>query len=100
MWKFFSAGAIFACISILVTTTGFSYYVNYFNTYNKVYGSIGVLIVIMMLIYINTYILLLGYELNVAIDLATKQENKNIARRQRQNKIIFLDIPQNESSDN
>jgi hypothetical protein len=42
------------------------------------------------------YILLLGYELNVAIDLALKQENKNIARRQRQNKIIFLDIPQDE----
>ncbi len=90
MWKFFSAGAIFACISILLTTTGFSYYVNYFDTYNKVYGSIGVLIVIMMLIYINTYILLLGYELNVAIDLAQKQEHKNETRRLKQNKIIYL----------
>ncbi len=98
IWKFFSVGAVFACVSILITTTGFSYYVNYFNTYNKVYGSIGVLIVIMMLIYINMYILLLGYELNVAIDLASKQENKNIARRQRQNKIIFLDSPITETN--
>lgn len=89
--RFFSAGALFSCVVILITMTGFSYYVNQFNTYNKVYGSIGVLIVIMMLIYINTYILLLGYELNVAIDLALAQENKNKNRRIRMNKITYLE---------
>jgi membrane protein len=57
----------------LITTLGFSSYINAFNTYNKVYGSIGVLIVIMLLIYINTYILLLGYELNIAIDKAVDE---------------------------
>jgi len=72
-WRFISLGAVFACVSILSTTLGFSGYINAFNTYNKVYGSIGVLIVIMLLIYINTYILLLGYELNVSIDKAAKE---------------------------
>ncbi len=72
-WKFISPGAIFACVSILVTTIGFSAYINTFNAYNKVYGSIGVLIVIMLLIYINTYILLLGYEFNIAIDKAVEE---------------------------
>ncbi len=67
-WKFFTPGSVLACIIIVLTTTGFSYYVNQFNSYNKLYGSIGVLIVVMLLIYINTYILLLGYEFNVAID--------------------------------
>lgn len=72
-WRFISPGAVFACVSILLTTLGFSGYINAFNTYNKVYGSIGVLIVIMLLIYINTYILLLGYELNISIDKAVKE---------------------------
>jgi len=72
-WRFISPGAVFACVSILLTTLAFSGYINAFNTYNKVYGSIGVLIVIMLLIYINTYILLLGYELNISIDKAAKE---------------------------
>ena len=72
-WRFISPGAVFACVSILLTTLVFSGYINAFNTYNKVYGSIGVLIVIMLLIYINTYILLLGYELNISIDKAAKE---------------------------
>lgn len=90
-WKFFSSGAIFATLVILLTTYGFSQYVNHFNSYNKVYGSIGVLIVIMSLIYINTYIMLLGYDLNVAIDMAMNQEKKNKARRTKENKIVFLE---------
>lgn len=89
-WRFFSPGSIFATIVTLITTFGFSEYVNHFNSYNKVYGSIGVLIVIMMLIYINTYILLVGFELNVAIDLALDQENKNLKRRKSGNSITYL----------
>ncbi len=89
--KFFSTGAIFASLIILLTTYGFSQYVNHFNSYNKVYGSIGVLLVIMMLIYINTFILLLGFDLNVALDQALNQEQKNKARRVKANKIIFLE---------
>jgi membrane protein len=69
-WKFFTAGSVFACFVTLLTTYLFTLYVNQFNAYNKVYGSIGALIVVMLLIYINTYILLLGYELNVVIEKA------------------------------
>jgi membrane protein len=90
-WNFFSTGAIFASVVTLITTYGFSQYVNHFNSYNKVYGSIGVLIVIMMLIYINTFILLLGFDLNVALDLALDQERRNIARRSKENRIVYLE---------
>lgn len=90
-FKLFSPGAVFTCIVILITTTGFSYYVNNFNMYNKVYGSIGVLIVIMMLIYINTYILLMGYELNVSIEMARDQKKKFKDYQQRSNRIIYLE---------
>jgi len=90
-WKFLNPGATFATITILVTTGGFTYYVNHFNSYNKLYGSIGVLIVIMMLIYINLFILLLGYELNLAIDNARKEKGKARDRIIKFNRIIYLD---------
>jgi membrane protein len=98
-WNFFSTGAVFASLVTLVTTYGFSQYVNHFNSYNKVYGSIGALIVIMMLIYINTFILLLGYDLNLAIELALDQEKQNkINKRSSENKIVFLE-PTEENKD-
>jgi membrane protein len=88
-FKFVSPGSVFATISILFTSSVFSFYVNHFNSYNKVYGSIGAVIVVMMLIYINTYIILLGFELNVTIDktLFTMRKNKHEIKP---NKVIYL----------
>jgi membrane protein len=87
-WRFLTPGSIFASVVTLLSTYFFSVYVNHFNTYNKVYGSIGALIVIMLLIYINTYILLLGYELNVVIEKALVEMRKR--KILKQNTIIFL----------
>ncbi len=87
-WRFITPGSVFACIIILLTTIGFSYYVNQFNSYNKVYGSIGVIIVVMLLIYINTYILLLGYEFNLAIDKTVGEIRKHGVVKA--NKVIQL----------
>ncbi len=87
-WRFFSAGSVFACISIVVTTTAFSLYVNAFNSYNKIYGSIGVLIVILLLIYINTYILIMGFELNVAIDRVLSEIRKG--KIAKSNRVVYL----------
>jgi len=87
-WRFFTPGSIFACIVTIVTTYLFSLYVNQFNTYNKVYGSIGVLIVIMLLIYINTYIVLLGYEVNIAIEKTVDQLKKGKVIKK--NTVVYL----------
>jgi membrane protein len=45
----------------------FSFWVNKFGTYNKVYGSIGTILILMIVIYFNALILLVGFELNVSI---------------------------------
>jgi membrane protein len=66
-WKLASPGAIFATFLVVLMTFGFSFWVNNFGTYNKVYGSIGTILILMFLIYINSLILLIGYELNVCI---------------------------------
>lgn len=70
-WKFFSPGSTVATVLSLITTYGFSEYVENFNSYNKLYGSIGTLLVLMILIYFNSFVILIGYELNRSIDKAT-----------------------------
>lgn len=69
-WKFISAGSTFATLLSIVASLCFSFYVNHFGNYNKLYGSIGTLIVIMLWIYFNAIIILLGFELNASIHSA------------------------------
>ncbi len=82
-WKFFSPGAIVATILSLAATYLFSSYVDGFDSYNKLYGSIGAIIVLMLLIYFNILCVLAGFELNRSIDFVVrivqakrKQENR------------------------
>lgn len=71
-WRFFSAGSWLATILAFLTIWGFSFYINNFNSYNKVYGSISVLIVLMIWLYLNSLILLIGFELNASVDLSKR----------------------------
>jgi len=64
---FFSIGSVFTTLMILLTTYLFSIYIENFASYNKLYGSIGTLIILMVYIWLNSNILLLGYELNATI---------------------------------
>ncbi|WP_257656962.1 YihY/virulence factor BrkB family protein [Parapedobacter lycopersici] len=79
-WKFFSPGAMLATILAILTFSGFAFYINQFGAYNKLYGSIGTLIVIMIWIYLNSLILLVGFELNASIALS-KQSIKIVKPR-------------------
>ncbi len=66
-WKLSSPGTILATSLSILSTLGFSYFVNGYGKYNALYGSIGTIIVLMALIYINSFVLLVGFELNVSI---------------------------------
>ena len=70
MWRFISAGSTFATVLSIAVSSGFGYFVNNFGNYNKIYGSIGTLIVILLWIYFNSLILILGFELNASIENA------------------------------
>jgi membrane protein len=72
-WRFISAGSTLATIFSILVSIGFAYFVNHFGKYNKIYGSIGTLIVVMLWIYFNSLILILGFELNASIDNAKKR---------------------------
>lgn len=71
-WRFISAGSTLSTFLSVVTFVGFSYYINHFGQYNKLYGSIGTLLVILLLMYLLSLILLVGFELNASINEAVK----------------------------
>ena len=66
-WKLLSPGSLLATFLSLLVTLGFSLFVNNFGKYNALYGSIGTVMVFMIIIYINSLVLLIGYELNASI---------------------------------
>ena len=76
-FRFISAGSTLATLLSILLSTGFAYYVNNFATYNKVYGSIGTLMVIMLWLYFNSLVLLIGFELNASIRHAKEQNSNN-----------------------
>ncbi|WBX73012.1 YihY/virulence factor BrkB family protein [Tenacibaculum pacificus] len=65
--KFFSPGAILTTVLSLLSFYAFGIYVVKFSTYNQLYGSIGALLILMLFVWINAIILLLGFELNASI---------------------------------
>lgn len=75
-WGFFSPGSILATLLLVASSFAFSYYVDNFSTYNRLYGSIGALLVIMLWIYINAIGLVVGFELNASIAGAKKKRNR------------------------
>lgn len=67
-WRFASPGTFLTTALSLLASLGFSAFVNNFGRYNALYGSIGTMMMIMALIYINSLALLVGFELNVSIN--------------------------------
>ena len=80
-YRYFSAGATFATVFSIAMTFGFRFYTIYLNNFNRLFGSLGIMIVIMMLIYLNALVLLFGFELNNSIAInkelrSTKMDNE------------------------
>ena len=73
---FFNPGAMLATPLSILTSWGFSFYVDNFGNYNKLYGSIGTLIVLMVWINLNCMILLIGFELNAGIAVLRDQRQE------------------------
>ncbi len=66
-WKFYSAGSSLASVLVILTSLIFSSIINNFGQFNKFYGSIGTLMVILLWLYLNSIAMLIGFELNASI---------------------------------
>lgn len=71
-WQFFSTGSLMASLLSLSISFAFSFYITNFATYNKIYGSIGALMGLMIWLYLLSVVVLLGFELNATIDKAKR----------------------------
>jgi membrane protein len=74
-WPFVTPGSVFATTLLLFATVLVTFWVNNFSNYNKVYGSIGAVFILMSLIYVYAFVVLIGFELNVTITSLSKKEN-------------------------
>ncbi|WP_167017022.1 YihY/virulence factor BrkB family protein [Chitinophaga sp. Cy-1792] len=76
-WRFITAGATVATVGMILVTVGFSYFVNNFSNYNKIYGSIGTILVLMLWVFFNSFFLLVGFELNASIHHVSEEKRKS-----------------------
>lgn len=67
-WRLVSPGAIIATSLSILATLGFSAFLNNFDRYNVLYGSIGTIIALGTLIFLNSLVILIGFEFNVSIN--------------------------------
>lgn len=74
-WPLLTPGAVFATTLMIIATSLFSYWVNHFSNYNKLYGSIGAIFILMSLIYANSLAVLVGFELNVTLSNLRNKES-------------------------
>lgn len=74
-YAFFNLGSIIASVLILVATYGFSFYLSRFSSYNKLYGSIGTMIALMIWFYLLALLLIFGFEVNAGIASARKKNH-------------------------
>lgn len=76
-YRFFSLGAVITTALFMLTTYFFGVYIENFSAYNELYGSIGALLIMMLYVWINSNLLLLGFELNVTLHrLKTRRKTK------------------------
>lgn len=72
-WKWITPGSVFAVLGWLLASLGFSFYVNNFGSYNKTYGSVGAVIVLLTWMYVTGLCLLVGGEINAEIEHAAPE---------------------------
>lgn len=70
--RFFSVGALLTTLLIILTSYLFGIYIEKFSKYNELYGSIGALLILLFYLWLNSNIILLGYELNASLNRLKK----------------------------
>ncbi len=75
--RFFSVGALLTTLLIILTSYLFGIYIDNIAKYNELYGSIGALLILLFYLWLNSNILLLGYELNASLQFLKKYPNNS-----------------------
>jgi len=73
-WHWVSVGSLFAMVVWLIASAAFSLYVSNFANYDRLYGSLGAVIILLIWLYISFYIVLIGAEINAELELQTAKD--------------------------
>jgi membrane protein len=73
--RWVSPGAIAATVLWLVASVAFSLYVRHFGSYDKTFGSLGAVVILLMWFYISAYVVCLGAELNAELERQTRRDS-------------------------
>ncbi len=82
-WKWLTPGSVFAMITWVLATLGFRLYLRHFNSFSRTYGSLGAVIILLSWFYVTGLMLLLGGEVNAAIECAAADHGVPGARHKR-----------------
>ena len=73
-WRWVNTGAVVATVLWIGASFLFSYFASNFANYNKIYGSVGALIILLMWFFLTAYAVLIGAELNAEIERQTRHD--------------------------
>lgn len=74
-WRWVTPGAIFVVVTWIIGSILFSTYVSHFNSYNKTYGSLGAVVVLLTWLYLTAYIVMFGAEINAQAERQTRHDS-------------------------
>lgn len=77
-FRFYSPGAFLSTFFIGLTSYGFGFYVEHFGQYNRFYGSLGTIIVLLIWFYMNSLVLLAGFDFNQSVMKLRNQKSEGI----------------------
>ena len=80
-WTWITPGTIFAAVASLVLTLGFGFYVSRFGNYNKTYGSLATIVILVTWIWLTAFVFLFGAELNSELEHQTEKDTTAGAER-------------------
>ena len=73
-WTWVSWGSAIATLLWVLATVGFSIYANFFGNYNKTYGALAGVIILMFWLFLSAFVVLVGAELNTEMELQTAKD--------------------------
>jgi len=86
-WDWITPGSIVAIVLWLLLTRGFRLYLEYFNTYNKAYGSLGAVIILMLWLYLTAIVVMIGGVINAVL---------REMRDERESALLDVPVPESE----
>lgn len=93
-WVWVTPGAIIGIVLWVALSLGFRLYLNYFNTYDKTYGSLGAVIILMLWLYLTALVILLGGSINAVLQEYTDPETAEAGEKKKAAQEVVKD-PEN-----